>query len=99
MTDSDFSNRFLLLLSGYDWLNPLFFDKENRLVEFDMIGKQMNWQIVTSFENETVSEKKLNGNREMSVVFVSLDCKGERSKNTKEDVCLMFVMRGWIVFI
>jgi len=36
----------------------------------------------------------LNGDREKSVVFVSLDWKRERSKNTKEDVCVMFVMRG-----
>jgi len=47
LTDSDFSSRLLLLLCGSDWLDPLFFDKEKRLVEFDMIEKQMNWQIVT----------------------------------------------------
>jgi len=47
LTDSDFSSRLLLLLCGSDWLDPLVFDKENRPVEFDMIGKQMNWRIVT----------------------------------------------------
>jgi len=50
--------------------------------------------LTDSNEKETVNGKRLNGNKEKSVVFESLDWKGERSKSTKEDVCVMFVMRG-----
>lgn len=42
LTDLDFCSLLFFLFCGSDLLDPLFFYNENRVVEFDMIEKQMN---------------------------------------------------------